>query len=178
MMIMQRSGYSCRSCVPLVLALALVLVAGAAMAGKVQIPADTEVKVKFDERAAVNSKDAVSGVPILIELAEPLKIGGVTIVEEGAKGTAVISEVEKAGRGGKPGKIAVEFVDLEPMGEFKSPEDQRIKLTGTASNKGKGKKTLSYILGFGLFIKGGQGELPTDSAYTAKVSESIILESE
>jgi len=152
--------------------------AGAVQAAKVQVPAGTEVKVKFDSRAAVNSGDAVAGVPILIELAEPITIGGKIIVEEGAKGTAVVSEVKKAGKGGKPGNIKVEFVDLEPKGLFKAPEGAKIKLAGTAEGKGKGKKTLSYLFIFGLFIKGTQGELSTTQAYPATVADNIILESQ
>ncbi len=163
---------------PILLVTGLLLAAVPALAGIVQLPAGHPVKLKFDSNMKVNSGDVSEGVPLLITLAEPIKIGGTTVVEEGATGTAMVTKVEKAGRAGKPGMIAVEFQELQPKGEFKSPEEKMIKLKGAFENKGKGKKTLSYILGFGLLIKGGQGEVPTDSVFTAEVAEDIILESE
>jgi len=152
--------------------------AGTAFAGRVLLPAGTDVKVKFDPRAAVTSGDVIAGVPLVIELAEPITIGGAVIVEAGAAGTATVKEAVKAGRGGKGGKITVAFTDLQPKGAFKMVEGSAIKLDGEISAKGSSRKTLSYILGFGLIIKGHQGVIATDQVYTAKTVENVFLESE
>jgi hypothetical protein len=156
----------------------LLLVATVAQAGRVQLPEGHPVKVTFPQGAEISSGKLARGVTLGIELAEPIKIGPAVIVEKGATGTAVVKEAKSAGRGGSPGKIVVEFVDLEPKGEFKLPEGETIKLQGEESKEGKGKKTLSYILGFGLFIKGGQGVITADSVYTAEIAETVMLESE
>jgi len=110
-------------------------------------------------------------------LAEPIVVGGEVIVEKGAQGTAVIGEVEKAKRAGKPGRITVEFVDLAAKGPYEIVGEDRIKLSGTEEAKGKSRKTLSYLFIFGLFIKGTQGEIPTNQVYTARIAEDVFLES-
>ncbi len=175
---MQRDRIQNRVTIWLLIAVVAGMLTAPVHAAKVQLPEGTAIKVKFDPSVTISSGESVAGVPILIRLAEPITIAGQVIVDEGATGTAEIVEVEKAARGGKPGKISVKFVDLETKGVFKAPDDGRIKLSGLVEGKGKGKKTLSYLFIFGLFIKGGQGELPTNQIYTATVAESIILESE
>ncbi len=149
-----------------------------ALAGKIMIPKDTEVKIRFDPNMVINSNTTMEGIPLLINLAEPIEIGGVTIVEKGAAGTATVVKAEKAKKAGKPGFIKIEFVDLEAKGDFSLPEGEKIKLTGSAEGKGKGKTLLSWLFIFGLFIKGGEGTIPTNQFYEATVAENIILESE
>jgi hypothetical protein len=162
------------------IALTIILLIGLGTvvnAGKVEIPDGQEVKIKFDSQMPISSGTATPGVPLLIHLAEPIEIGDVVIVEKDAIGTATVAEVEKAGKGGKPGRIKVEFTDLEPKGEYSSPDKEKIKLSGSIESKGKGKKLLSYLFIAGLFIKGNQGVINADSIYTATVIEPILLES-
>lgn len=160
-----------------VCAVAVVFLIGAnVFAAKVQIPEGTKISVKFPATMKISSGKISAGIPLAFELARPIEIGGKVIVEKGARGTAVVKESVKARRGGKPGKITVEFTELMPTGNFKSAESAGIKLKGSVTAQGKGKKTLSYLFIFGLFIKGGQGEIPTDKYYEASVAESIILE--
>jgi hypothetical protein len=159
-----------------VIVLVVMLLVSAAYAAKVQVPEGTEVKIKFPSSIKISSGELGTGVPLLFSLAEPISVGGKVIIEKGAEGTAVVKESVKNGRGGKPGKIVVEFVDLATKGAFKTLDDSRIKLVGEVSAEGKGKKLLSYLFIFGLFIKGGQGELSNKDVYTAQVAESVILE--
>jgi hypothetical protein len=148
-----------------------------AYAGKIQIPDGTEVQLIFDPNMKISSKNVTEGIPLLVNLYAPIEIGGVVVVEKGAVGTAEVMEVEKAGKAGKPGYIKIKFVDLEPKGDFQPLEDgAKIKLAGEIEKKGKGKKILSWVFIFGLFISGGQGEIDTSLPYTATVTESIILE--
>lgn len=149
----------------------------AVQAATIQIPKGMEVKVKFIPGMKVSSGELAKDVPLLITLAEPVQVGNKTIIEEGAQGTAKVVEVKKAAKGGKPGYIKVAFVDLQTKGDYRSPDDSRVKLEGEIENAGKGRKTLSYMFIFGLFIKGKQGVINPDGVYVAKVAESIILES-
>lgn len=158
------------------LILAVVLFAPA-HAGKISIPAGTEIQVIFDPNIELTSNRVEEGVPVLINLYKPIEIGGVTIVEKGAPGTARVVEVKKNGKVGKAGYIKVDFESLDPKGAFVPvKEGEKIKLEGSVENKGGGKKLLSLILGFGLIIKGGQGKIDTGVPYPAKVAETIILE--
>ncbi|MCP4706394.1 MAG: hypothetical protein GY865_17485, partial [candidate division Zixibacteria bacterium] len=136
------------------------------------------IKVRFDPNMVIDSKTASEGIPLLINLAEPIEIGGVTIVEKGAAGTATVVEVKKATTGGKGGSIKIEFVDLEPKGDFSLPDGEKIKIAGTAESKGKNKTLLSWLLIGGLFIKGKDGVISADQYYDATITENIILESE
>ncbi len=158
--------------------IASIFSANIALAGKIMIPQGTEVKVRFDPNMKISSKTTSEGIPLLINLAEPIAIGGVTIVEKGAVGTANVAKAEKAGKGGKAGFIKIEFASLDAKGDFKLPEGSKIKLSGSIEDKGKGKKILSWLFIFGLFIKGGEGTIAADQFYTATVAENIILESE
>ena len=53
---------------------------------------------------------------------------------------------------------------------------KKIALAGVVENEGKGKGIFPYLF-FVLFLKGGQGEVAADQAYTATVGQTIILES-
>ncbi|UCC43987.1 MAG: hypothetical protein JSU65_12880 [Candidatus Zixiibacteriota bacterium] len=154
----------------------LGLAVSTALAAKVQIPEGTEVKVKFPANLKISSGVIGEGIPLLFYLHEDITIGGKVIVEKGAEGTASVTESVKASKPGKPGKITLEFVDLAPKGPFNTLDESRIKLTGSITEEGGGKKILSYLFIFGLFIKGGQGEISPEQIYTATVAESVILE--
>ncbi len=163
--------------ITLVTAVMFIFVCAATVhAAKVQVPEGTAISVKFPATTEISSGKIAVDTKLLFELAEPIEIGGKVIVDKGAIGTAVVKGVVKAKKGGKPGKITLEFVDLTPSGNFKTSDDAPIKLKGTITAEGKGKKTLSYLFIFGLFISGGQGEIATDQVYVATVAESVILE--
>jgi uncharacterized protein YuzE len=147
-------------------------------AGRVSLPKDvTKIMVKFDPAAKIDSGRLKAGDSLAISLAEDVKVGGITIVEAGAKGTAVVKEAVKASKPGKPGKIVVQFVDLSPKGSYKPRDGGNIKLAGMVSDNGGGRKILSWLFILGLFIKGGQGEIDTAQPYEATVGETVIMES-
>ena len=154
----------------------LILFATAVQAAKVQIPEGTKVSVQFPASLKISSGDVSEGIPLLFTLASSIEIGGKVIVEKGTQGTAVVQESTKASWG-SPGKITLEFVDLEPKGAFSTLDGTRIKLAGSITAKGKGKPFYSYFpLLYGLFTSAGQGKIPTNEIYAASVAESIILE--
>jgi hypothetical protein len=154
-----------------------LMLSNTAFAGKVQLTKDTQLKVKFDSPKRISSGSLQKGEDVAIYLAEDFKIGGETIIEAGAKGTAKVKEVVKASRPGKPGKIAISFVSLGSKGAYKAAGGKEIKLTGSIGDDGGGRKILSWLFILGLFIKGGQGQIDTALEYPATVAETIILES-
>jgi hypothetical protein len=149
----------------------------AADAMVVRLNKDTEITVKFDSDQKVSSGKLSKGDSVDIVLAEPIVMDDSTIVESGASGKAVVTEMEKAGKAGKPGYIKVQFATLLSKGAFATSDDEPILLTGEVENQGSSKKLCSYIMLFGLIIKGGQGEIDTSATYTATIKESIKLKS-
>ncbi len=156
--------------------LALIMTSIPVQAGSIQVPKGTEVKLKFPAGMKMSSGDLTVGVPIVCNLQEPIDVGGVIVVDKDAQATAKVVEVKPAGKGGKPGYIKIEFESLDAKGSFKLVSADKIKLSGAVEAKGKGKKLLSYLFIFGLFIKGSQGDIPTDQVYTANVAESVVLD--
>lgn len=150
-----------------------------AQAATFQLPAGTEVKVRFNPDTKISSGDLEVGAKLALSLAEPIMVGDVLLVAAGAAGSAVVSEVEKASAPGKPGKIVVEFVDLGTRGGYRTVDGAPLKLGGKIEQAGKGKKLLAYVTIVGiLLIKGGQGEVPTDGTYTATIAETVVLQSD
>ncbi len=161
----------------LVVAVLLVsLLPAGAFAGKVVLPEETAIKVKFDPAIKINSGKLQPGLTLTIFLAQDVKIGGATIIEAGAEGTAKVEEIVPASRPGDPGKIKISFVDLGTKGKYHAADNARIKLGGFVENEGKGRKLLSWVFVLGLFIKGSQGEIDNMLEYPAIIKETTVLE--
>lgn len=159
-----------RSCVLGVLILAALICAAAVQAATIQLPKNTEIKIKFVITGKISSGTLAKDVPILIELVEPIAVGGKVLVEAGAKGNAKVGEVKKAGEKDEPGYIRIDFIDLDQKGEAYKAAG-KIKLTGNVEGKGKSGKKLIFLK------KKTQGEIRADGIYTAKIAESIVFES-
>ncbi len=148
-----------------------------ALAGKVQLPKDKEIKVSFEPNAKISSGKLGTGDTVNITLVEAIEIGGAPFVDKGASGKAVVTEAKKAGWFHKRGYIKVEFVELDGKGDYKPPTGSKIMLAGSVEKKG-GKRLFPAIPIFPLFLlKGGQGTINSNAIYTAKIKESIFLES-
>ncbi len=163
--------------ITLVLSLLFLFSATVANAGKVTLVEGTAVKVRFDPNMKITSGKLGKGIPLLIYLAEDIKVGGITIVEAGAEGKAEVLEVIPASRPSKGGSIKVGFTELTPKGEYNTLDGSGIKLGGTIEAKGKNKKYMIFLLGIGLLLKGGQGEIDTGKTYEAQIKETIIMQS-
>ncbi len=158
--------------------LVVLFISTAVSAGKVVVPEGTELKVRFDSAMKISSGKLQPGITLSIYLADDVKVGGKTIIEAGAEGTAKVEEITDSSRPGKPGSIKVVFVDLGTKGKYKTTDDAVIKLSGGAEAKGKSRKIVSWVFILGAFISGTDGELDTTLDYPATIVETIILESD
>ncbi len=143
---------------------------------QVQVPAGTKVRVAFTEK--VSSGSAKVGDKVPIKLVDSIVVGGISVVKAGATGTATVKKVQPAGKPGKPGSIEVELGELDAKGFYNSPDNRKLALAGPDGPlvaKGGNKKIISFILGFGLLIKGGQGVIPANQPMDAQVKETILL---
>lgn len=155
-------------------ALILVACTGAATAAGIQLPKGSKAIVQFDPNSTVSSAKFAEGDKVPVYLVEPIVMGGVTLVEEGAMGTAVVTSAKSAGKGGSPGKLQLAFESINPKGPYVPLELNTVPVEGTTPEyKGKGKKLLSYLLIFGLFISGGQAEVPADATFEVQVTENV-----
>ena len=142
---------------------------------QIKLEANTEVNVVFQQD--ISSKYLAPGEEVPIRLVESISVGGVVLVKAGASGRARVKSVESAGKGGKPGRITVELVELEPDA-YKALDNKTVLLEavdGPITAEGKGKKTLSYLFILGLFIKGGEAVIPPDKPFRAKIKEDVFL---
>ena len=140
------------------------------------LSAGTKVQIVFEQD--VSSKYVTPGQLIPIRLDGAVNYGGIIAVKDGAKGSALVKSVEPAGKGGKPGRVEVVLVELEPNGAYKAEGDKKIALKaidGPITAEGKGRKTLSYLFIFGLFIKGTEGVIPADKPFPAEIAEEIVI---
>lgn len=143
--------------------------------GDIELPKGHEIEIVFSQD--VSSKYVAPGELVPIRLNTPIVYGGFTVVEAGAPGSARVKSVTPAGRGGKPGSIVVELLELESDGHYEAEGDKKIMLKAVdeISAEGKSKKLLSWLLIFGLFIKGSQGEIPADQPFKAEIAEDIVI---
>lgn len=156
--------------------LVILLICSSINAGPIQLPKGKEVTLRFEADLKVSSGEYEKGDSIPVVLDQPIDIGGQIIVEQGAIGTAVVLEAEKNGRGGKAGMIKVGFVNLQTKGDYKLPEGEVILLAGDPLEfEGKKKGIFPYFILL-PFLKGGQGEVPTDVVYTVTIAETVVLE--
>ena len=161
------------------LGLVVLLAVPVGHASTFQLPAGTEIKLKFNADAKISSGEMEPGAKLAVTLVEPIRIGEVLLVADGASGTAVVAEVEKASAPGKPGKIVIEFTELGTRGGYRTVDGAPLKLAGKVEKIGKGKKILAYVTIVGIFlIKGGQGEIDTGEIYTATIGETVVLQSD
>ncbi|MFH1686362.1 MAG: hypothetical protein ABIE70_02430 [bacterium] len=146
------------------------------MAADFMVPSGTEIQVVFEQD--VSSKYVEPGDLVPIRLSQAIDIGGTVVIDEGAKGSARVKSVKPAGRGGKPGRVEIELLELTAGSGFESVGNKNITIAGKDGSiiaEGKGKKTLSWLFIFGLFIKGGQGVIGADQPMTAVVADDIIV---
>ncbi|MBD3333219.1 hypothetical protein GF356_10245 [candidate division GN15 bacterium] len=156
------------------IAVLALMCSSVAIAAGIQLPKGSKAIVKFDPSTAVTSGRFEEGNRVPIYLVEPIVMGGLTLVEEGAMGTAVVTTAKGAGRGGSPGKLALTFESISPKGSYVPQEFDAVPIAGeTGEIKGKGKKLLSYLFIFGLFIKGGQAEVPADTTFEVTIAENV-----
>jgi len=156
--------------------LTVIVFAGSGVRADIMVPAGTNLTVAFDQD--VSSKYVKPGDLIPIRLMAPVSIGGLEIVKSGCKGSARVKSVKPAGKGGSPGSVEVELLELEPNGSYATSDGTKVQLIraeGTIKAEGKGKKTLSYLFILGLFIKGGQGVIPADQPIDAQVAQDIFI---
>ena len=134
----------------------------------VLIPEKTEVKVLI-EPAFTTAIDPEKQ-KTQFKIAEPVDLFGVVVFVTADPVKASITEFNKRGHLGKPGKIAVTIEAIQAGDGAMIPvKPKRI------SHRGESKKTLAYLLlpllGAGYFIKGGDAAIPQGDTVVVATKE-------
>jgi len=158
----------------------IALLAAAALASAasadILLPAGTQLQVALKQD--VSSGSAKVGDIVPLELTKAVDFGGIIAVPKGAAGTAKVKAVQPAGKRGKPGSIELQLVSLKASDKVKTDQGADIEIqaaTPPLVAKGKGKKLVSYLLGFGFLISGGQGVFKAGAPIQATVKKDIVI---
>lgn len=142
--------------------IAVVLGGSAAVSAQtVTVPAGTSVPVELMEN--VHSSFNTQGEVIHLQVADPVIIGGVTVIPEGARVEAEISSVEGAGMVGKAGGV-----NFQPV-RIAAADGQWIPLDpANFGDEGEGAGA-GMIFAIGLFAKGKPGFVPRGTNYRVTI---------
>jgi len=139
---------------------------------KLLLKEGTEVKLKFADD--LSSKTATEGDPVNLVLDEPVKVGDVVVVREGAKAVGTVTNAKKAGMMGKAGELNMRLEHLKAG-------DDRVKLRGSKGKEGQGKEgtavALTVLFGpIGLIKHGKNVEVKAGTPLVAYVDQDIQLD--
>jgi hypothetical protein len=139
--------------------------------GKLLLREGEEVKLKFVDD--LSSKTAEDGDSVNFVLDEPIKVGDVVVVKEGAKAVGTVTNAKKAGMMGRAGELNIRLEHLKSG-------DDRIRLRGSKGKEGEGKEgtavALTVLFGpIGLIKHGKNVEVKAGTPLTAYVDQDIAL---
>jgi hypothetical protein len=139
--------------------------------GKVVLAEGTDVPLSFDQD--LSSKTAAEGDPVVLILAEDLKVGNVVVAKAGARAVGEVTNAKKSGMMGKAGELNIR-VDYLKVGEAK------VHLRGTKGKEGQSGTTSAIVLTvlfgpIGLIKHGKNIEIKKGTALKVYVSDDISL---
>ena len=145
--------------------------AAPAPVGTVVLREGSEVKLRFIE--PISSKTAAIDDPVTLELSDDIRVGDVIVARIGAKATATVSNVRKAGMMGKAGELNIRLESLRAG-------DAKVHLRGTKGREGDSKVgtavALTVLFGpVGLIKHGKNIDIAAGTPFTAYVADDISL---
>lgn len=115
----------------------------------------------------------MEGDPVMLVLADDLKVGNVVVAKAGAKAVGEVINAKKAGMMGQAGELNLR-VDYLRVG------DEKIKLRGTKGKEGESGVTSTVVLTvlfgpIGLIQHGKNIDIKKGSTITVYVSDDVSL---
>jgi hypothetical protein len=142
-----------------------------AIAEQLILKAGTPVLLRVDK--SITTEYANVGDPVDLIVVRDVKVGDTIVIERGTLATGQVSEVQKSGVVGKPGKISIVVDRVPGKGNVEVP------LRAALTREGKGKQTSALLVGLilcilGLFlIKGESGVIQAGSEIKAYVDFDV-----
>ncbi len=121
----------------------------------------------------LTSKTAADGDPVMLVLAEDLKVGNVVVARAGSKAVGEVTGAKKAGMMGHAGELNLRL-------NYLKVGDNKIHLRGTKGKEGEDKTTSTVVLTvlfgpIGLIKHGKNVEIKQGTALKAFVADDIPL---
>lgn len=140
-------------------------------AGQVMLQRGTEVKLKLAQ--PLNSKHTRTGERFNLEVAEPVTVGGRTVIPVGARAVGEVTNVVKKGAFGKSGKIDTQLT-------YVMLGDRQVRLDGKAHQAGSGgtAATVGVAIAAGVFsafVTGKSADLPIGSPMSGFVADDVPI---
>jgi hypothetical protein len=161
-------------CIPLaglmLVSQCLMPTVAAAEAATVKVQMGTPVDLVFD--TAVSGDAAVAGQQVTLRVANPVVVGGKTVVEAGAPAVGEIMVARKSGMVGMAGSIVVTIKSVTAV------DGTIIALSGTKAAEGKSNVVTSVVITIvccvlGLLMKGEKAEIPAGSTVRATAATQV-----
>ena len=125
-------------------------------------------------RRAISSKTAALDDPVILEVADNVRVGDVTVIRAGAKARATVSNVHRNGMLGRPGELNIR---LELV---KAGDNTTVHLRGTKGREGDGRVgttvALTVLFGpIGLIKQGKNVEIAAGTPLMAYVADDATI---
>jgi biopolymer transport protein ExbD len=139
--------------------------------GKYMLRDGTDVNLTFAQD--LSSKTASEGDPVVLVLADDVKVGDVVVAKAGAKAFGEVTKAEKSGMMGKAGELNLRL-------DYLKVGDTKIKLRGTKGKEGESGTTSAVVLTvlfgpIGLIKHGKNVEIKQGQALHAFVGDDIAV---
>ncbi len=143
--------------------------AAATQTAQVMLQRGTEVKLRLMQ--ALNSKHTKSGERFNLEVAEPVTVGGRTVIPVGTRAVGEVTNVVKKGAFGKSGKIDTQLT-------YVMIGDRQVRLDGRGHQAGAGgtAATVGVAIAAGVFsafVTGKSADLPVGAPMNGFVAEDV-----
>ena len=143
-----------------------------AMAATVDVPVGTVVTVVFG--AAVDPAMTAPGQTVMLSVADPVIVNGVTVIEAGAPAVGEVTVAEKRGAVGKPARIGVALRHVTAV------DGKNIPLAGQKQVEGKNEQASALIVTIlccvlGLLMRGGTATIPAGSQMQATTMAPVTV---
>lgn len=135
--------------------------------------AGTEVWLVMSESISSNDKSLRTGKQIRMQVANPITLGGATVIPAGSPAMGEVTEIRRKGMWGKSGRIEARVLNVR-VG------DRLIRLSGSFDDKGVtgtagvvGAIVLLPLAGF--FLTGTSASIPAGSGVKAFLDEDLRI---
>jgi hypothetical protein len=139
--------------------------------GKYMLHEGTDVNLRFAQD--LSSKTASDGDPVVLTLADDLKVGDIVVAKAGARAFGEVTNAKKSGMMGKAGELNLRL-------DYLKAGDAKIKLRGTKGKEGESGTTSAVVLTvlfgpIGLIKHGKNVDIKEGTALHAFVGDDVAL---
>lgn len=150
------------------------LVAAPAAPQAITIPAGTVVQVELTE--ALSSRSSQQEQLFGLRLAEPIIVDGVEVVAAGALGGGEVIDAHPSAFGGRQGRLIISGRFIEINGQRARIRGMQITAAGEQrTNTALAVSMIPYAGVAGIFIQGGEVDIPIGARGTARLAEAFVI---